>query len=70
MCEHGLIGACVVCDGVGTDPKPKNQADYICGMCGKGFSRPVAISYREYPGASLQKDFVSPCCRSSYGENE
>lgn len=43
---------------------------YKCNNCGKPFKEPFTIYYQEYPGASYQEDYVSPCCHSTFEEVE
>lgn len=40
----------------------------VCDRCGKTFRKVAWISYTEYPGASPQKEPVSPCCHAGYTE--
>jgi hypothetical protein len=39
-----------------------------CINCGQQFTKDelTMIQYREYEGACLQKDLVSPCCHAAY----
>lgn len=43
---------------------------YACHNCKKTFRQVHWSPYREYPGASTQKEPVSPCCSADYTELE
>lgn len=42
------------------------EEQYKCNKCGELFEEPIAIPYSEYPGASVQNEYISPCCRAGY----
>lgn len=45
---------------------------YKCNNCGFVFGEIgiVAINYQEYPGARVQKEYVSACCNCTFEEVE
>lgn len=50
----------------------KTILDYACFKCEQLFSESeiLAIDFKEYEGASTQKNYVSPCCHAGFDYKE